>query len=426
MAFFRYSAADAKGVPLNGTIESPSPEAALNELTHRGYRQVRLIPFTPTTAPRPEAKAAPTPAVVSPTPTTTRPTVRTKKLGDKQRFFLFSQIAQQLKAGISPANGFSTIAGVTSDRTVKESLQYIADAANNGVPISDAMAVYPDLYPQHVVGLARAGEEGGFLPDALRMVSEQAGAAHKFKRFHWFVWVIAINAILAIPLVWLATRALLLMYDKLDKSGGGGGWEALSSAFSEKFAQFLPYVLAIYAVLAVLYFYFSSDKFKMARHRLGLKWPVLGKRARHESVSIFSWCMARVAHAGLAPYRVWALAADAVPNLEMRRRLLEAGSKMTHEAKLSDVIFGSRLFPEEFAPVISTGELTGDIAGALEQLADASKTEYEAANTFAKMRTAGWGVSAGCLTAGIALIIFAYFWYNEMFNKALSGIEQTP
>lgn len=452
MPFYRYSAFDAKGTQVEGTLQANTPDEALTQLSQRGFQKARILgTATAPSAPAPATQrlTQPTgnqillntgqkPKTPAPFPTTgaaksgapvpqaipQRPVVRTKNIGDKDRLFLFAQLSEQLRAGIGPVQAFESIANVTTNSNVKESLNYVAQCANKGIPISEGLAVYPDLYPPHVIGLTRAGEEGGFLPQALKQVSDQAGAAHKFKKFHWFVWLAGLNALLSIPLVWFATRAFLFAYDRAEKAGGeNAGGEFINQGFGDALSKYGLYVGIFYAIVIGLYIYFRSDSFRMPRHKLGLSVPALGRRARHESVHMFSWTLSKLAHAGLSPKRSWTLAAESVPNLEMRERLMHAGSRMTHEAKLSDVVFGARLFPDEFAPMVSTGETTGNIAGALEHLADASFTEYEVNTTMAKVRTAGCGCTAMLVTSGIVFIIFAWFWYREFYGKATGGLD---
>lgn len=419
MAFFRYSATDARGKPLQGTIQAADENAALVELQRRGFQSVQLL-ASGTAAP------ARTPTPVAPAP---KPAVRrTRKISDRQRFYLFAQISDQLRAGVNPANAFTAISSVTRLPEVRQALQAAGEQAMRGGRISDVLEQYPDLFPDHVATTVRAGEEGGFLPAAAMQISDQAGAAYKFKRFHWFVWLVALNALLAIPIALLATSSFTKAFEKIDKTGGEGGFGSGLASIASAFIETLiwpagPMVLATYTVFFVLYLYFGSDRFRLMRHRLGLHWPVLGKRAKHEGVTVFTWVLSKLANAGISPWRTWELASGSVPNLVLRRKLEDAGERLQAGSKVSEAIFGSKLFPEDYAPVIATGEMTGDLVGALERLAEMSRTDFEAATAYAKVRTSGWGCLGGCVTAGAILIVLLYWWFHQLIPTMLKGLE---
>ncbi len=428
MAFFRYQFTDANGQLAEGTLYASNAQEAESALQQRGYPNAKLVrsstkpPVVPVAIAHDPILANPAPAAVRPVdkPMAVRhDVVRTPKGSDKQRFFLFSQIAQQLKAGINPAQSFATIGGVTRALHYKRSLLDLHNAANNGYPIFQVMERYPDLYPEGTVGMIRAAEQGGFVPEAFEVLSKQAEEAYKFKRFHWFIWYLIPNAVCSIPLVYAFIATLKLTYKRSTEQG---------APFLATFIELLrwpygPATLAIAAVLLLLRWWLGSYPMRRFRHRLGLNVPIYGPRARNESVTLFSWTMGRLARGGTSPQQMWNLAADSVPNLEMRERLREAGSRMHSGSRLSEVIFGSKLFPEEYAPVISTGEMVGDLPGALDQLERVSRTEFDVSTGRARWGSARIGGVAFVLTSGIVAIVLFKGWYVDITNTILNDFR---
>ncbi len=415
MQFYSYSALDSYGKPINGMLQASSPEHASQILSERGYRVTSL------------ARQGQSPSARSPmaSPPVAQAAYRTKKGTDKENGFLFAQAASQIRAGINPAKCFTDLAQHTSHEGYRDSFLNIAKFAGEGGQINRILALYPDLYSPSLVGMVRAGEEGGFLPDALSAISDQAMSAHKFRRSFWWLWFVAINALVGIPLGWLMSRSMIASWEKIDANGGQGNpFQAIGSAYLEKIVwpigpAFLFLVVLVFSLRAWL----SSTHARMIRHRIGLAWPVFGARARQECLTTFSWVLSLVSKGGASPQRAWQLAADAVPNLEMRRRLLEAGSRMTESTRLSDVAFHSGLFPEEYAPMISTGELVGDVPGSLQRLAQASQVEFESAQNYARARAGCWGALGCFVTSGIILAMLIAMWYLELPAKVLKGLE---
>ncbi|MEQ1935598.1 MAG: type II secretion system F family protein, partial [Fimbriimonadaceae bacterium] len=339
---------------------------------------------------------------------------------DRQRFFLFSQVAKQLNAGINPATSFAELARITSETHFRPSFVELSEAATNGYPLTDVLVKYADLYPDHVVGTIHAAEQGGFLPEAFAVLSAQAEDAHKFKRFHWFVWYLGPRLLLSVPLVFCVRAAML---DSAKRIGDGD----MSNLWMRMIVKNLiwpygPMTLALMVIVLILRAILGTYEMRRFRHRIGLRVPVYGERARNECVAVFTWVLSKLAKAGVAPNSSWQMATEAVPNLEMAARLRDAGRMMQDGSRLSDAIFGSKLFPEEYAPVVSTGELTGDMEGALDQLERVSRTEFEATTATARVKSVRLGCLFAIITSGIVLLLFTYAWYREFYPALFENV----
>ena len=109
--------------------------------------------------------------------------------------------------------------------------------------------------------------------------------------------------------------------------------------------------------------------------------------------------------------------------MAMREPLMEVSRRLQGSEKLSDIVGGTGLFPQEYVPVIATAEYTGDIPGALDNLSRASGGEYSAAQNYAKARSGCWGALGCFLTSAAMLGMFWYAWYYELPKKVLDGME---
>jgi type II secretory pathway component PulF len=447
MRFFQYEATDSSNRMVQGTMQATDEGVVRTSLQKAGLNLVRCremgagAPPTRTAAPpvvqqRPIAPNSPSPYPTG-GPSQSPPNaqvIHTKQGTDKQRFFLFSQLASALRAGINPAQAFIDISQ-RSAAQFEQSLRVASQEATQGVPLSVVFARYPDLYPEHVVGVVKAGEMAGFLPEALEEVAKQAQVAHSFNRWFFWVWFVVINFLLSIPGMWVVTRSLLGTYDAIDKTGGtgaGGGQmspteatgDFMSVLWRETLWPWGPITVVVYGGIWVFQRYYSSRVAKRARHQMGLKFPVYGARARHENLARFAWTMSRVSRAGVSPARAWQLAAESVPNIIFRDELMGIGRGLQGSERMSDLVFKSKLFPEEYAPMVATGEYTGDLSGALDKLAQVSEGEFVAAQNYAKVRSGCWGALGCFITSAIMLGMFWYAWYIELPAKVLKGFDE--
>ncbi|MCB8932065.1 MAG: type II secretion system F family protein [Fimbriimonadaceae bacterium] len=415
MSFFRYSARDAQGKILEGTIEAPDVREASRLLVDRGYRVDHIQPSG-------AATRVPVDAVPD------GPTIRTKRATDKDRFLLFSQLASLLRSGVNPHQACETLARRTRHSGMQRACQDVATSAREGAPISSVLERYPYLFPPHVVGIVRAGEAAGFLPEACERIADQAESSHKFGRAMWMATAVFLHALLIIPGAWLATRGVSTAWDKIDASGGAGGAAGGLRLMLDSMIERLrwpvgPITLGVYVLLWLGWLVWKSMPLRPLRHRMGLQWVAYGPRARQEGLAIFAWALSRISNAGIAPQAAWRMAVDCVPNLELQERIRDAGSRLRENQPMSEAFFESRLFPEEYAPMMATGEQTGDIPGTLSRLAEAGRSEFESATGKAKWRTGCWS-SLGCFVASaVVFALFIYMWLYEIPNKVLPGFS---
>ena len=293
MPFFHYTASDKQGAPVEGTIQAADTAEANRLLTQRGFN-VRAIS---------DPKGGLTVPPQVPSAQVVQAQLHAHKGTDKERYFLFSQIAAQLKAGIAPATAFPTLAGQISNRGFAESLHRIATLSADGRPMSDVMKLYPGLYPEHVVGLVRAGEVGGFLPDACAAVSEQAGAAHKFRIWHWFLWAASICALLLLPGICISMMAFNGTFIKMwtgntVPSSGDVLKDMVVMSFRALMGPAGIVIFGLYGAIAVGLWLLHKPRAKMLRHSIGFRFPGYGKRATHEGVTVFSWALGLLSRGG--------------------------------------------------------------------------------------------------------------------------------
>jgi type II secretory pathway component PulF len=295
-----------------------------------------------------------------------------------------------------------------------------------GHAISDIFARYPDLYPSSVVGITRAGEAAGFLPDAFDEIARQAETSHSFRRWFFWVWFLTINFALSIPLAQVTAVGMKSDWDKLNATGGNAGGNGMGFFFGEMLHALIwpwgPITLAAYGAFLILNRWMASAASENFRHQLGLKIPVYGKRAWQENLARFSWTMARVSRSGISPARAWELSAESVPNSAFRNELLAIGGQLKGSEKMSDLFFRSKLFPDEYAPMIASAEYTGDLPGALDRLSQISAGEFVAAQNYAKARSGCWGL-LGCFITSALTIGIVYGAYLGIASDILKEIN---
>ena len=422
MEYFRYKVKDQKGQELEGTISALGQDKAIESLQARGYKVLdiasrdQFISQTVITPHQASSKVA-----MPPMPTYGLYQYRGS---DKQRYFVLGQMSELLRAGVNPAQGFLTLGQNQNNIGFRESLKEMSAASTAGGSISEVMRKYPRLYPEHVIGMTRAGEIGGFLPEALNVAAEQAKEAHAFKAYHWFVWVVVVNLFGSVPVAIIGMAAFRDVFFKTMNSGGSVNSSWFFSEFLKIMGRQLiwptgPITLAAYLAFGVFYSWLSQDKNKLLRHRIAMRYRVIRLRSKLEGTSIFAWAVARLSRSGVSPQSTWTMACDCVPNLDMKQRLVGAGQMMNEGSKLSEAVHRSDVLPEEYASFTATGEMTGTIPGTFERMSNVAHADYEGQTKRAKSQTGILGCLWLIITSMIGTAIFFYF-YGDLLTRLMN------
>ncbi len=416
MPQFAYRGLDARNQPQSGVIDALTEDEAIRRLAGQGLRvqsltravQARLNPPLRQSA-RPverPAFAEAKPAKVAPVPKLG--IVRTRRCKDRVRFFAFTQLANLLQAGVSPADACQQVSGRTSHPDMAKALQAMARHAAAGGSLADAMDSYIDLFEPGQAGAVRAGEQGGYTWEACEKVANQLQSVMGLRRVYWWVALLINGTLLSIPMVLVAGVGIDRAAATINTEGDMfRGVRALGSGVVEGTLGPIGWVtlpcVAVYYVARVLLYRTESLAF---RHRLAAHAPVFSRRCAMESNGTFTWHLDRLQRAGIAPRESWALAARAVPNLTCALALADSGDRMSDTTKLSEAARNAKTLPPDYAALLETGEATGTVSQALGHAGAMCEQEMREADAKLKWRSGCWAV---LVMVGGSAVLYALF-----------------
>lgn len=339
------------------------------------------------------------------------PTVRrTRPASDRELGNLFKQLASLLRAGISPADAHERISGRLRHRALREACAEIAKTAAEGKPASETMARYVDLFPPHAVGMVRAAEYGGFLPEAYELLSQQFNERASLNTWFYVVRWISYQGFIGIAIV---VAAMSAFWKALHAGGNFLGFFVHDLA-----SKALPVAIGFALIILLIRFLLHSHLTLPFRHRLILRAPYgFGARARAESLHVFLWTLRNLAHAGIPPKTAWQLAAAATPNYDYARKLYAAAEGPRESEPISEFVMRSELFDPDYADMLNIAQQTGDVPGTLDRMLEITGEEYSAGKAKARFGLASIGCLVMALTGGAMMIYFFWQYYGRVFQE---------
>lgn len=420
MPHFRYTASTPDGKRIEGSAHAPGWRQVEEQLKLRGLQLTGITEIrTSSATPSPPQNSPPRANLQSPQ----KMAIWRRAAKDKELFFLFSQIARYLTAGVNPAEALSRLADNNSNGKFAMALRDLASEAAAGRSVADRMLLYPHLFPPHVAGIYAAGERGGFLPDASEAISHQARQSHKFKVWYFWLGLTIASLLASLPLTWFALKGFEEMWGQAERTGGSvQGFELLKTSFGSAWSVTFPWMLGFAVLCIVCYMAWQSMPLRPLRHKLVLMVPTIRRRVRHESMMLFAWALSNLFRGGVAPKPAVELAARCMPNLDLARQIAETAARMSTETRLSEIASQTSLLTPELKSIVMTGEFVGDLPGALGQVADAQRSEFDAATRSSTMRIGCWMSIVIFLGSVLLFGIFYRMLADSLFKSVLEDV----
>ncbi|MBO7223540.1 MAG: type II secretion system F family protein, partial [Kiritimatiellae bacterium] len=169
MPTFNFKAMDPQGKEVTGNLTAQNQAAAVAMLRKEGY-----IPTTVSAADGSDKKGGLNMTIKI--PKLIKPRVKAKNL-----MVLTRQLATLVDSGLPLLRGLRILAKQEKNETLKRALIGMSESVEGGSTFSDALALYPKIFNNLYINMAKAGEAGGVLEIVLNRLAEFLEKAEKIK-----------------------------------------------------------------------------------------------------------------------------------------------------------------------------------------------------------------------------------------------------
>jgi type II secretory pathway component PulF len=242
-----------------------------------------------------------------------------------------------------------------------------------GRSLSDAMAKQPRVFSDLYINMVRAGEQSGALVDVLRRLAEH------FERFaevqSKFVSALIYPAIVACVGIVIIIFFMSFMLPRFLKIFEGMKVQLPMStqmliSISHFFGTYWWLILLLLLVVIVLFARFkSTESGKRAIDGWMMNAPVLGKIIRLNLFAQFARTLSTLLVNGVPVLTALKITEQVIPNRILKLAIAQAREAVTDGKTLAEPLARSKIFPQLMIDLLKIGEETGDVPGALENLA---------------------------------------------------------
>lgn len=267
---------------------------------------------------------------------------------------LYHQLGALLSAGVTLMSGIETLRKRPPSRTLAEPLRIIGRHLEQGETFAHSLNAVRHWVPSFDISLLQAGEKSGRLDACLKVLAEYYRERAQLVR--------ATMSQLGYPVFLFHFAVVLGPLPQLFLTGNVLAYAAKTLGI------FLP-VYALVLMLVVACQGRHGEKWRSLVEQFCRFIPILGSARRSLALARLSLALEALINAGVLIIDAWELAAHASGSPALLRGVLAWRSQVELGGSTpGDVVSASREFPELFASLYRTGEVSGKLDETLRRL----------------------------------------------------------
>ncbi len=381
MAEFSYKARRRSGELVEGILEVNDRPAALAQIQRLG-----LFPIAVETARAGAAAGEKRPGqkmdLLALLPPAFREQLQQKRKPKLQELATFTtQLANLLKSGMPLTVALNSMTHLESKGIPAEVSRELKQEVTEGRGLSDAMAKQPRIFSDLYVNMVRAGESSGSLVEVLRRMADHfqqfAEVQAKFKSALIYpAMVCCVGAGIIAFFMFFMMPKFMEIFNGFDVA------LPLPTQMLMGFSNFLIHywwLIGFVMIVAVILFkrFQASEEGARKIDEWKMSAPIVGKVVKLNLFGQFARTLGTLLQNGVPVLTALKITEQVLSNRLIKEAIAKTREAVTDGKTLAQPLGQSKLFPQLMVDLVRIGEETGDVPGALNNLADTFESELQ-------------------------------------------------
>jgi len=381
MAQFSYKARRRSGELVQGMLDVPDRSAAVVQIERMGLLPVAVDGAKGNVAVAPRSDRSPAAAAKAGLlPPAIRDFLHRQRRPKLKELATFTQqLANLLKSGMPLTVALNSMTHLESRGISSAVSRQLKQDVTEGKSLSDSMAkqsvVFTDLY----VNMVRAGEQSGALVEVLQRLAQHferfAEVQQKFASALIYPALVGcVGIAIIIFFVTFMLPKFISIFDDMKVPLPAS--TMLLKAGSQFVAAYWWLIILVLIVLVVMFKRFQSTP--AGRRTIDgwkLRAPVLGKVVKLNLYAQFSRTLATLLENGVPVLTALKISEQIMPNSILKEAISKTREAVTDGKTIAQPLLRSKVFPQLMIDLVKIGEDTGDVPGALENVASTYENE---------------------------------------------------
>ena len=387
MAQFSYKARRRSGEVVQGVLEVTDRTAALTQIESLGLFPVVVEAAKGAAvakAERVERKAASASAGVLP-PAVRAFLNRPRKPKLQELATFTQQLANLLQSGMPLTVALNSMSHLESKGISSDVSRQLRQDVMEGRSLSDAMARHPVIFSDMYVNMVRAGEQSGALVEVLRRVAEHyerfAEVQSKFVSALIYPCIVAcVGLVIIIFFMTFMLPRFMSIFQGMNMSLPWSTRALMN--FGNYFSRGTTWLFIGLSVFVVVILFLRFKSTQTGSRKLDswkMNAPLVGKVVKLNLFAQFARTLATLLHNGVPVLTALKITEQVIPNRIMKDAIARTREDVTDGKTLAQPLARSRIFPQLMIDLVKIGEETGDVPGALQNVANAYENELTTA-----------------------------------------------
>ncbi|QHI70508.1 type II secretion system F family protein [Tichowtungia aerotolerans] len=391
MKQFNYTAKDASGKLIRNMIEAETRQSALSELRRKGLTVVSLM--------EQDGHHSPITERIRETAQNYRQSAKEKEdltLASKKKIIsarirlsdmaiFCRQLAISVNSGLSLREALEGIHEDMDVPALKRVLDDIIRKLHDGIPFSKAVANHPRVFSPVFIGMIRAAEEAGSLPETLDRLAAYMESSDKLRR--------KIKSLMAYPafvagffilICLVMVLAIIPRFQRIfgDLNADLPKFTQAVFAINQYIVTHFLFIVGIAALLSIGYILYGRTKtggLQIAKIKLDM--PLSGTCLKRYIIARICRCLSIMLKSGVPVSTALRIVAKIGDNLAIERAIDEAHAKIISGSTIAAGLNQTDVFPALLIRMLGVGESAGRLPDVLDRVSDAYEDQVEAAIT---------------------------------------------
>ena len=294
------------------------------------------------------------------------------------------QLANLLQAGMPLATALQSMTYLQAKGIPSDVSRQLRQEVTEGRSLSDAMAKQPRIFSDLYVNMVRAGEQSGALVDVLRRMADHfekfAEVQAKFKS------ALIYPAVVCTVGVGIIIFFMTFILPRFMSIFGSVGFTRLPPmtmlliGISNTFKSYWWLMIAMLILAVILFKRFQATE--AGRRRIDewkMKMPLFGRVICLNLYGQFARTLCTLLQNGVPVLTALKITEQVIPNSIIKEAAAKTRDAVTDGKTLAQPLAQSKVFPQLMVDLVKIGEDTGDVAGALNNVAETYESELNIA-----------------------------------------------
>jgi type II secretory pathway component PulF len=380
MAQFTYKARRRTGEVVEGNLDVADRTAAVMQIEKLGLLPVAIQAAKGSAVAKAERAAKAKEVRAGLLPPALREFFSRQRKPKLQELATFTQqLSNLLKSGMPLTVALNSMTHLATKGISSDVAKQLKQDVMEGKSLSDAMSKQPVVFSDLYVNMVRAGEQSGALVEVLQRLATHF---ERFAEVHAkFVSAMIYPAVVATVGVIIMFFFMTVMLPKFMSIFQGLNVPLPMATqvligISNFFKMYWWLILLVILTAMMLFKrYQSTERGRRAIDQFKMNAPVFGRVVRLNMFGQFARTLSTLLHNGVPVLTALKITEEIMPNRVVKDAIAKTREEVTDGKTIAQPLARSKLFPQLMIDLLKIGEDTGDVPGALENVANTYENE---------------------------------------------------